>query len=486
MRTRAAIVGVAVLLVGVAVGVTPATATPHSVDVLTTVPNGSARLATSSVTLQNGTSPQSVTIAVGGQNGPQAAYQSITGFGASFTDSSAWLIDERLTTQQREQLITDLFDPVDGIGITVLRQPMGATDFNAPTSGFYTYDDRVCTDPDPQLTSFSTAHDDAYILPILREARAAASDLTVMATPWSPPAWMRNGACSTLGTIGGSFKEEYFAAYAQYFVRFLQDYAAKGVPVDYVTPQNEPTNELILLPSMNFPVAQEITFVRDYLSPALAQAGLSTQILGWDYVWDQAPVYPTQLMSDSSVLPHLAGTAWHCYGGVPADMAPIHYLAPSKEIHVTECSGLYTLNDQDQFKKTMNMFVDSTRNWASSVVLWNIALDSTNGPNSGCSICRPLVHIDYSLTEGWVVSKQIEYYALGQVSKWVRPGAVRVSSTTSATGINNVAFINPDGSKVLVTINNSTSTQTFGVQDGNRWFEAALPAGAAATFRWTN
>ncbi len=476
--------------VGVISAGTPAVADPQgSVQVLLTDPNGSERLLQSPLDLQHGTSTEPVTFQVDAGT----TFQSIAGFGASLTDSSSWLISDHLSQSRRDQLMSDLFNPDSGIGISLLRQPMGATDFNAPSSGLYTFDDQPCGTTDATLAGFSVAHDEAYILPLLRQAISNSPGLTVMATPWSPPAWMRNGACTTLGTLGGGFNPEFYAAYAQYFVKFLQAYLANGVPVTYVTPQNEPTNELVLLPSMNFPVDQEATFIASHLGPALQAAGLSTKILGWDYVWDQAGAYPTRLLGRQDSLAYLAGTAWHCYGGTPEAMTPIHELAPTKDIFVTECSGLTSnppsapvVSDQDQFKKTMNLFVNSTRNWARSVVLWNVALDSFNGPSNGCVVCRPLVHIDYSLFDGWVASPQIEYYAMGQVSKWVRPGALRISSTTSPTGINNVSFLNPDHSKVLVAVNNGPSAQTFGVQQGGKWFSYTLAAGAGATFRWTS
>lgn len=465
-----------------------ASAGAQSVEVLLTDPNGSARLVKSSVSLHVGTSPFPLTVEVE----PRTKFQSIQGFGASFTDSSAWLISQFLSPPRRAQLMSDLFDPDSGIGMSMLRQPMGATDFNAPTSGLYTFDDQPCGSTDPSLEDFSVAHDEAYILPLLRQALSVGSDITVMATPWSPPAWMRDGACSTLGTIGGPFKPEFYGAYAQYFVKFVEAYESAGVPISYVTPQNEPTNELILLPSMNFPVEQEATFVSQHLGPALAAAGLDTKILGWDYVWDQASKYPTQLLKNDAARAAIAGTAWHCYGtGTPDEMTPIHELAPDKDIFVTECSGLMSnppsepiRTDADQFKKTMNLFVDSTRNWARSVILWNIALDSFNGPSNGCAICRPLVHIDYSLFDGWVASPQIEYYAMGQVAKWVRPGAIRVASTLSGSAINQVTFKNTDGSKVLVAVNNGSQAETFGVQQGAKFFSYTLAPGAGATFRW--
>ena len=489
MRTRSrrlAPLALAALVGGLLAVPSVAAEGPVSVTVWVTDPGTNTYLAQqSSVPLTTGRSSAPVKITVT----PTTTYQSVTGFGASFTDSSAWLIDQHLSPAKRADLMQKLFNPTTGIGMTLLRQPMSATDFNAPTSGtagLYTYDDMPIGQSDPGLTHFSIAHDEAYILPELREALAVNPDLTIMATPWSPPGWMRaNG--QTLGMVGGSLKPEAYADWALYFVKFIQAYQAAGVPIDYMTPQNEPLNELILLPSMRIGAPDEALLIRNHLGPALRAAGLSTKILGYDFTWDNT-YYPTALFADPLASSYLAGTAWHCYGGNPGQMSPIHDLAPTKETFVTECSGLrssppeFVVTDASQLKKTMNLFIDSTRNWANGVILWNIALDSFNGPSNGCVICRPLVSIDYNLFEGWGWHPAIEYYAMGQVAKFVRPGAVRVDSTTSATGINNASFVNADGSRVVVAVNNGSAVQTFAVQWGGQFFSYTLNAGATATF----
>jgi glucosylceramidase len=236
--------------------------------------------------------------------------------------------------------------------------------------------------------------------------------------------------------------------------------------------------------------------IANYLGPAMANAGLSTKLLGWDFTWDNE-TYPEQLLSDPTVAPYLAGTAWHCYAGDPSAMTDVHNFAPSKDNFETECSGLISngagepvRTDATQFSDTMNLFINSTRNWARSVILWNIALNQLGGPTIGCLTCRPLVTITFNplnlLTNPWDWAPAIEYYAIGQTAKFVRPGAVRIDSSTDSTGINDAAFVNTDGSKVLVATNNGSSTQTFSVQWGGQYFSYTLNPGAAATFTWTD
>jgi O-glycosyl hydrolase len=463
-----------------------------SAQVTLTDPGATARLATSALTLHTGRSPELLTIKVDARR----AYQSIQGFGASLTDASSWNIGTRLEPAAQEDLLKHLFDPRSGVGISMLRQPMGATDFNGGlTSELYTYDDMPPGQTDPTLSHFSIAHDRTYTLPQLRRARQlAAGELTVLATPWSPPGWMRTND-STIGQ-GGDLEPQWYRAWANYFVKFLQAYRAAGVPVAYLTPQNEPTNcNLPVMPQLCIDAPTEAKLIAEYLAPALRKAKLSTKILGFDYVWDQADPqssehYPQTLLKNPRTAAAMAGTAYHCYGGKPTHMTPVHNLSPSHEVQMTECSGFTSwpqagqpvIDDALQFKNTMNLFISSTRNWSRSVILWNVALDPLNGPNRGCSTCRPLVTITPTSLTSWTWTPQIEYYAMGQVAKYVRPGAHRVGSSESLGGLNNVAFLNRDGSQVVVVQNDGPGSKRFGIQWGTRWLSYTLNSGAAATF----
>src|SRR6266852_7941813 len=162
-------------------------------------------------------------------------YQQIDGFGASLTDSSAWLISQKLTETQRTQLLEMLFDPKKGIGLSILRQPMGASDFALQN---YTYDDLPRGQTDPDMKLFSIDHDRSYIIPILRQSLALNPKLKIIGSPWSPPGWMKTSG----STIEGTLLPSAFAPLSQYFVKYVQSYEAAGVPIFAVTPQNEPLN----------------------------------------------------------------------------------------------------------------------------------------------------------------------------------------------------------------------------------------------------
>jgi len=403
-------------------------------------------------------------------------FQEVDGFGASFTDSSAWLVATKLTSSGRNELMSRLFDPVAGIGLSYLRQPIGATDFALSN---YTYDDVPAGQTDYLLTNFSIDHDRVYILPLLKQARLINSRLKLMATPWSPPAWMK----STQSLIGGTLNASATASLAGYFVKFLQAYQAEGVPIDRITIQNEPHYTPVGYPGMFMEWNQQAAFVRDYLGPALASAGLTTGIAIWDHNWDE-PSYPLNILMDADAAKYVAGSAFHCYAGNPTAMSTVHDFNPGKDLYFSECSAVSDQSWTDTLKFDLEtLIIGATRNWARTVVKWNIALDTNHGPqNGGCSTCTGLVTIDQS---NGGVTYTVDYYAIGHASKFVMPGARRIASNTFGPGsIEDVAFRNPDGSIAMVVLNADSVPRTFKVRSGLQSFLYSLPASGVATFTW--
>jgi glucosylceramidase len=402
------------------------------------------------------------------------------GFGASLTDSAAWLVSNKLTAAQQTALWQSLFSPTAGIGISFLRQPMGASDFSA--SGNYSYDDLPAGQTDTNLANFSIAHDTRYIIPLLQQALAVNPAINVIAVPWSPPAWMK-----TSGTMnGGNMDTVYFPSLAQYFVKFVQGYTQQGVPIYAVLPQNEPLNSNSGYPTEYLPAVDEATFVGGNLGPALSAAALSNvKIIGYDHNWDQ-PSYPETLLANSSAANYLAGSAFHCYAGDVSAQSTVQAVFPSKGIWFTECSGTVGSSFAgDLAWNAENLLIGATRNWARSISLWNLALDQNSGPqNGGCSNCRGVVTIDYSSSPP-TITKKVEYYVLGHLAKFVVPGAYRIDSNSFGHGsIEDVAFQNPDGSIVLLVLNSTGSNSNFTVNWKNQTFSYSMPAGAVATFEW--
>jgi len=431
---------------------------------------------------------------------PSRTFQTMQGFGAAITDSSASVL-YTLAPQARHDLMVSLFDPRSGDGLDYLRQPIGASDFtNGPA---YTYDDVPAGQTDYSLSHFSIAHDQAQILPLLREAERINPDLQIVASPWSPPAWMKTGD----SLVGGRLIDDprIYQAYAAYLVKFVQAYRANGVNVDTITVQNEPQNRTPAgYPGTDMPSWQEEKVIAQ-LGPMLRMAGLKTKILAYDHNWSEHPNdiastppdeladvndYPQQVLS-SSVAKYVYGVAYHCYYGDPSAMTALHKQFPKTHIYFTECSGSESANPANTFSDTLkwharNLIIGNTRNWAETVINWNLALDPNNGPhNGGCGTCTGVV----TVAPDGSVTYNAEYYTLGHLARFVQPGAVRIASTSfGTTGWNgqvmDVAFRNPDGSTVLVAHNENDNPSTFAVSEGGQTFTYTLPGGALATFVW--
>jgi glucosylceramidase len=406
-------------------------------------------------------------------------FQQMDGFGASLTGSSSWLIANKLGTKQRRELMKRLFDPTAGIGISFLRQPMGATDFSA--AGNYSYDDVPSGQTDPDLAHFSISRDSDYIIPLIKDALSINHALKVMALPWSPPAWMK-----TTGTMnGGEMKTEYFPSLAQYFVHFVKAYEQEGIPIYAISVQNEPLYSTTGYPSEHLAASDEASFIANHLGPALRKAGLEkVKILAYEHNWNNTD-YPESILR-STAAPFVAGTSFHCYAGDPSAQSKVKAVSTIHDIWFTECSGI-TPTDfaADLIWNAQHLLIGASRNWARTISLWNLALDQNSGPRNGtCANCRGVVTIDYSVSPA-KITPNVEYYALGHLGKFVVPGAHRIDSNTFGAGsIEDVAFQNPDGTMVLLVLNSAQHTESFTVVCQGQSFGYELPAGALATFTW--
>ena len=432
---------------------------------------------------------------------PTQTFQTMQGFGGAITDSSATVL-YGMSPAARAATMRSLFSPVSGDGLDYLRQPIGASDFVATAD--YTYDDLAAGQTDYQQRHFSITHDQAQILPLLRQAKALNPRLQIIATPWSPPAWMKTGD----SLVGGRLIDDprIYQSYALYLLKFVEAYRANGVTVNTITVQNEPQNRTPSgYPGTDMPSWQEEKVIED-LGPMLRDAGLHTQILAYDHNWTEHPndvaatppdetadidSYPQNVLN-SPAAQWVSGVAYHCYSGDPSAMTALHNQFPDQAIYFTECSGSQSSDPANTFSDTLkwharNLIIGATRNWAETVINWNIALDPAGGPHvGGCGTCTGIVTVG----PGDTVTDDAEYYTLGHLARFVKPGAVRIGSTSfGTTGWNgqvmDVAFRNPDGSTVLVAHNENDNPQAVTVREGDEAFTYTLPGGALATFTWS-
>jgi glucosylceramidase len=417
-------------------------------------------------------------------------YQRILGFGAAMTDSAAWLLWTQLSPAARARAFALLFGRRHGIALDLVRVPIGASDFTA-TGVPYSYDDLPAGESDPTLTHFSIAHDLAYIIPALRAALATNPRALLLASEWSPPPWMKaNDAFDNLGGTGTLLPGDY-PVLAAYLVRFLQAYAAVGVPIWALSPQNEPM-ATSAYPGMELSPSQESALIVDDLAPDLRAAGLQTRLLGSD----SASLGYATALEQSPAAGDLFGIAWHCYGGQQA-IGAFHQRFPAVLNLTTECSpGIIPYG-------TVEAALSALNNSASGVLLWNLALDGAGGPvqppNSGCPHCTGLITVSRRRQS---FTPTLGLYQFGALSRFIQRGAVRVAVTRPVhewsdpglpagrwrwgvtPGLDDVAAINPGGERVLVVHDNSARARRF-VVAWRRWrFRYRLPGWGTVTFRW--
>ncbi|MET0392207.1 MAG: glycoside hydrolase family 30 beta sandwich domain-containing protein [Chitinophagaceae bacterium] len=401
--------------------------------------------------------------------------QTVDGFGYTLTSGSATLING-LPAGTKSALLRELFSADDNaISISYLRISIGASDLSASV---YSYDDMGASQTDPTLANFSLNPDKAGgtgLIPLLKEILAINPAIKILATPWSPPVWMKDNGSS----VGGSLKPEYYSVYAQYFVKYIQQMQAEGIAIDAITPQNEPLHPGNN-PSMYMTAEQQATFIKTHLGPAFQAAGIATKIIAYDHNCDQ-PNYPLTILNDAAARPFVNGSAFHLYAGDISALSTVHNAYPDKHVYFTE---QYTASNGDfggDLKwHIKNVIIGAIRNWSRNALEWNLANDASFGPHTpgGCTTCKGALTISGS------VMRNVAYYIIAHASKFVPAGSVRVQSTSNSNGLFSVAFKTPAGKKVLIVLNDGSSYTAFKIRFSNKWVTTELPGGGVGTYVW--
>jgi len=402
-------------------------------------------------------------------------FQTMDGFGYSLTGGSAQVINQKLTATDRTKLLHELFLTDDnGIGISYLRISIGSSDLD---DHVFSYDDNNGT-PDPNLTNFSLAPDKVNLIPVLKEIISLNPDIKIMGSPWCAPAWMTtNNAVK-----GGSLNTQYYQAYANYFVKYVQGMAAEGITIDAVTVQNEPENPGNT-PSMVMTSAQQNDFVKNYLGPAFKAASIKTKIVIFDHNCDH-PDYPISILNDAVTKDLVDGSAFHLYLGDISAMSSVHTAHPDKNLYFTEqwTSGRGDFAGDLRWH-VKNLIVGAPRNWSRNVLEWNLASDEFFNPhtsNGGCTECQGALTIANATG---TITRNVSYYIIAHASKLVRPGSTRIFSTI-VDNLYNVAYLTPEGKKVLIVVNDNNVEKTFAINFNKYSATATLGAGDVGTYTW--
>jgi len=398
-------------------------------------------------------------------------FQTIDGFGYALTGGSAYLID-KLSSADKSSLLNELFGSgSNSIGVSYLRISIGASDLNASV---FSYDDMPAGQTDVNLAQFSLSQDMIDLIPVLKQILAINLNIKILATPWSPPVWMKDNGSS----IGGSLQSQYYDAYARYFVKYIQQMQANGITITAITPQNEPLyggNN----PSMLMTAAQEATFIKNNLGTAFQSAGINTKIIVYDHNCDR-PDYPITILNDATARSFVDGSAFHLYAGDISALTTVHDAYPEKNVYFTEqwTAGNASF-DGDLKWHLKNVIIGTIRNWGKVALEWNLANDASYNPHTpgGCTECKGAVTIDAG------ISRNVSYYIVAHASKFVPPASVRIASNIVGE-LYNVAFKIPDGRKVLIVINNGAANSSFNIKYKGQWVTSGLAAGSVGTYVW--
>lgn len=402
----------------------------------------------------------------------EQSYQSIDGFGYCLTGGSAMLL-HKMSPQNRSAILNELFrSDENNIGVSYLRVSIGASDLD---DHVFSYDDLPPGQTDPELKKFSIEEDRKHLIPVLKEILKISPTIKILGSPWSPPTWMKTND----STKGGSLKPEFYGAYANYFVKYIQAMKAEGIRIDAVTVQNEPLHPGNN-PSLLMLAPQQALFIKDHLGPAFKTSNIDAKIIIYDHNADR-PDYPISILNDPDAKKYIDGSAFHLYAGPIEALSEVHKAHPDRNIYFTEqwigAPGNFP-GDLKWHIKTL--IIGATRNWARTVLEWNLAADPNQNPHTpgGCTQCLGAITID-----GNKVTRDPAYYIIAHASKFVRPGSVRISSGVNEN-LPNVAFKTPTGKKVLIVLNDSKIDQTFNVGYKGKTATSTLMAGAVATYIW--
>ena len=452
-------------------------AVPATLQVYTTEQEAPERLVlTQTLRLAAGVSATDVQASI--LVNPDQRFQTLLGIGGAVTDASAEVF-ARLPAAVQARLLKAYFDPDSGIGYSLLRTTIHSSDF---ASASYTY----VAEGDASLASFDIAPDRRHRIPMIRAAiQAAGGQLTTYASPWSAPGWMKD---SGRMVQGGSLRPEFAAAWAQYIAKFVNAYEQASVPIWGLTVQNEPLASQTW-ESMVFSAEQERDFLRDHLGPTLARAGLgSRKLIVWDHNRDLIKHRADVILSDPEAAKYVWGVGFHWYetwdGSPPmhANVAATQQGWPGIQVLLTEATverfdpaRLQSWPNAERYgRQIIGDFNAGAVGWTD----WNILLDERGGPNHVGNFCFAPVHAD-TVTGALTFTPTFAY--LGHFSKFIRPGARRVSAVSNRTALHTTAFLNPDGRLAIVVLNDGDKPVRYLVQIGTAAVALTIPAHAIQT-----
>jgi len=397
-------------------------------------------------------------------------FQPVDGFGFTLTGGSAMLIN-RMSDAAKESLLQELFGKgEESIGISYLRISIGASDLD---SSVFSYDDLLHGKTDESLSNFSLSKDADNLIPLLQAIIKINPTIKIMGSPWSPPTWMKDNGKSK----GGHLLLKFYDAYAHYFLKYILEMKKQGISIDAITLQNEPQHGGNN-PSMLMTATEQANFVANHLGPLFQKNNIETKIIVWDHNCDH-PEYPIAVLNNSMAKKYIDGSAFHLYNGDISALTEVKNAHPDKKLYFTEqWTGSKGSFDGDFMWHVKNVVIGSMKNWSSVALEWNLANDPKFEPHTpgGCTECKGALTID-----GSSIERNVAYYIIAQASKFVASGSIRIEST-SIKGLENVAFLRPDGKLVLIMLNENGSEVEFAISFRGKSILSSMKPSSASSF----
>ncbi len=389
---------------------------------------------------------------------PQHSFQTMIGFGGALTDAAAETFF-KLPRAQQQELLTAYYDKTKGIGYTMARTNINSCDFSSDN---YVY----VADGDKELKTFTVKHDEQYKIPLIKQAMAAAGGkLNLYVTPWSPPAWMKDNNDMM---NGGKLADAYKQIWANYYIKFIKTYEAKGIPVWGLSTQNEPMAKQ-RWESCIYTAEDERDFIKTYLGPTLQKSGMAgKKLIAWDHNRDQMYQRASVIFNDPAAAKYVWGLGFHWYetwtGGPPQfdNVGKVAKAFPDKSLIFTEgCKEQFKLDKVDDWslgERYGNSLINDLNNGTAAWTDWNILLDENGGPNHVGNFCFAPIHAD---TKTGKLIYTNAYYYLGHFSKYIQSGAKRISAAGSRAQLQNIAFKNTDGSIAVIVMNTTDQKLSY-------------------------
>lgn len=391
---------------------------------------------------------------------PDKTFQTYLGVGGAITDASAETF-YKLPAAAQQEILKAYYDPKDGIGYTIARTNINSCDFS---SDMYTY----VAENDSTLKTFNIEHDKKFKIPLIKEAmKTAGNKLTVFASPWSPPAWMKDNKDML---HGGKLNQSSAASWALYYTKFIKAFEAEGIPIWGISVQNEPMATQ-RWESCIYTGEEERDFLKNHLGPTMEKEGLKDKkIIVWDHnrdlVYQRAQTY----FDDPEAAKYIWGIGFHWYedwsGGTPMydNIARVHEAYPDKNLFFTEgCAESYNPEKfynwglGEEYGRSM---INDFNHGMVGFTDWNVLLDETGGPNHVGNFCFAPVHGD---TKTGQVKYTNSYYYIGHFSKFIQPGAKRVIAAATRSQLLTTAFLNPDGKLVVIVMNQGSINTPYSI-----------------------